>query len=390
MSEAVVVAACRTAVGTAFKGTLVRTGPQELAEAVVAEAVRRSGLPAEAFDDLLLGESRYGGGDIARHVAVTTGLTSVPGAAVNRHCASGLTTVAMAAAGIRAGMEDAVIAGGTQSSSTAPVLRLRDPQTGKWQDPWNSPAHPSTPTTPNDDMSVAVGWNAARLTGLTREEMDAGALRSHQRAVAAIDEGLFREEIVPVKALLADGSYAVFDIDEHPRRDTSMEKLAKLRPLHPEIEGFSITAGNSSGINDAAAALALTSDALAASNGLSPLAVVRGWASIGVDPEFTGLAPADAVRKALRRSGVALDAVNLFEINEAFASVAVAATRALDIDPGIVNIHGSGCSIGHPIAASGARMLTTLVHDLRRRGGGIGVAAMCAAGGQATAVVVEA
>ncbi len=389
MPEAVVVAACRTAIGTSFKGTLARTSAFDLAETVVTETVRRSGLPGEAFDDLLLGESRYGGGDIARNVAVIAGLASVPGAAVNRHCASGLTTVAMAAAGIRAGMDEAVIAGGVQSTSTAPAMRRLNPVTGRWEDPWDSPAHPSTPTAPNNDMAVAVGWNAARLAGISREEMDAWALRSHQRAIAAIDQGLLREEIVPVKALLADGSYTSFEVDEHPRRDSSAEKLARLKPLHPEIEGFSITAGNSSGINDAAAALALTSDTLAARSGLTALAVVRGWASVGVDPELTGLAPADAVRKALTRSGVDLRAVNLFEINEAFASVAVAATRALEIDPEIVNIHGSGCSLGHPVAASGARMLTTLVDDLRRRGGGIGVAAMCAGGGQATAVVIE-
>lgn len=389
MPEAVVVAACRTAIGTSFKGTLARTSAFDLAETAVTEAVRRSGLPGEAYDDLLLGESRYGGGDIARNVAVIAGLTSVPGAAVNRHCASGLSTVSMAAAGIRAGMEDAVLAGGVQSTSTAPVMRRVDPATGEWEDPWDSPAHPSTPTTPNNDMSVAVGWNAARITGISRQEMDAWALRSHLRALAAIDEGLFRDEIVPVKALLSDGSYTGFEVDEHPRRGSTAEKLAGLGPLHPEIDGFTITAGNSSGINDAASVLALTSDVLASREGLTPLATVRGWASVGVDPERTGLAPASAVRKALRRSGIEVGAVDLFEINEAFASVAVAATRELGVSEDIVNIHGSGCSLGHPVAASGARMLTTLVHDLRRRGGGIGVAAMCAGGGQASAVIVE-
>lgn len=295
----------------------------------------------------------------------------------------------MAAAGIRAGMEDAVLAGGVQSTSTAPVMRRVDPATGEWEDPWDSPAHPSTPRTPNNDMSVAVGWNAARIAGISRQEMDAWALRSHLRALAAIDEGLFRDEIVPVNALLADGSYTGFEVDEHPRRGSTAEKLAGLGPLHPEIDGFTITAGNSSGINDAASVLALTSDALASHEGLTPLATVRGWASVGVEPERTGLAPASAVRKALRRSGIEVGAVDLFEINEAFASVAVAATRELGVSEDIVNIHGSGCSLGHPVAASGARMLTTLVHDLRRRGGGIGVAAMCAGGGQASAVIVE-
>ncbi|MGA5704118.1 thiolase family protein [Peterkaempfera bronchialis] len=389
MTQAVVVATCRTAVGTAFKGTLARTGAPELADAVVGEVVRRSGLRGEAFDDLILGESRYGGGDIARHAAVTAGLTSVPGVAVNRHCASSLTTVALAAACIRAGMDEAVIAGGVQSLSTSPEMRRRDPVTGEMEERWESPAHPSTPTAPNDDMSISVGWNAARLTGLTREEQDAWALRSHHRALAAIDQGLFTEEIVPVTALLADGTTTLFSVDEYPRRGTSAEKLAALKPLHPEIEGFSVTAGNSSGLNDAAAALALTSDALAAREGLTPLATVRAWASVGVDPERTGLAPAPAIRKALSRAGVPVGAVALWEINEAFASVSLAAVRELGLDEETVNIHGSGCSIGHPVAATGARMLTTLVNDLRRRGGGIGVAAMCAGGGQATAMVVE-
>ncbi|HEY0453127.1 thiolase family protein [Actinophytocola sp.] len=390
MNEAVVVGACRTAIGRSGKGMLARTSAMELADAVVGEAVRRSGLPAERFDDVILGESLYGGGDLARYAAITTGMVDVPGLAVNRHCASGLSSVAAGAASIRAGMDDAIVAGGVQSTSTMPQSRWRVPGTGdEWVDPWLSPTHPPTPDAPNDDMSITVGWSAARLAGVSREDMDAWALRSHQRALAAIDEGRFHEEIVPVLARGVDGSRVEFVLDEQPRRDTSLERLAALKPLHPEIDGFSITAGNASGINDAAAALALASGSLADRAGLTPLAVVRGWASVGVEPASTGLAAVGAVRKALRRAGVGAAEVALWEINEAFAAVTVAGVRLLDIDPELVNTGGSGCGLGHPIAATGARMLTTLVHELRRRGGGTGVAAMCAGGGQASAVVVD-
>jgi len=388
MPEAVIVSACRTAIGTAFKGSLAETTAMELADAVVAESVRRSGLDPDRFDDVILGESLYGGGDLARHAALTAGLTGVPGLAVNRHCASGLSSVAAAAASIRAGMDDVVIAGGVQSSSTAPKSQWRTPGTQDWAG-WMSPSHPNTPDAPNDDMSITVGWNAAKLAGVTREGMDAWALRSHQKAIAAIDAGRFADEIVPVKARREDGSLAEFAVDEHPRRNSTLEKLAALKPLHPEIDGFSITAGNSSGINDAAAALTLAGGELAAHENLTVLGTVRGWASVGVDPVRTGLAPVEAVTKALSRCGLEPGQIALWEINEAFASMCVAVTRQLELDPELVNTSGSGCSLGHPVAASGARMLTTLVHELRRRGGGLGVAAMCAGGGQAGAVVVE-
>jgi acetyl-CoA C-acetyltransferase len=387
--EAVVVAAVRTPIGTAHRGTLVDTTPHELAETVLAEVLRRSGLDAADIDDVHLGESGYGGGDIARYAALSVGLTDVPGLALNRHCATSLSAVGTAAAGIRAGMERAVLAGGAHSSSTSPVAKRRVPGTTEWEDPWYPPTHVDTPEAPNMDMTITVGWNAAKEAAISREEMDAWALRSHQRAIAAIDRGAFDEEIVPVKARQKDGSFVEFAVDEHPRRSTSLEKLASLKPVHPEIEGFSITAGNSSGINDAAAALAIVADDLAAERGLAPLARILSWASVGVDPARTGTSPIKVIPKALERAGVAIGDVALWEINEAFASVPIATAKALGIDPEIINTSGSGCSLGHPIAASGARMLTTLIYELRRRGGGIGVAAMCAGGGQGGAVVVE-
>ena len=389
MTEALVVAACRTPIGTAHKGTLVDTEAQVLAEIVVGEALRRSGLRPADIDDIHFGENYYGGGDIARYVALRAGMTGVPGLAVNRHCASGLSAVSTAASGIRAGMERAVIAGGVQSSSTAPSTRRRVPGTVDEIEDYFSPTHDATPEAPNRDMSITVGWNTAVEAGLSRQELDVWALRSHQRALAAIDAGRFDEEIIPVKAARKDGSVVEFAVDEHPRRGTTLEKLASLKPLHPEIEGFSITAGNSSGINDAAAALTLASDALVTERGLTPLARVVSWSSVGVEPRRTGLSLIDAIPLALRRGGLSVGDVSLFELNEAFASVPIAACKELGIDPEIVNTSGSGCSLGHPVAASGARMLTTLIYELRRTGGGIGVASMCAGGGQGSAVVVE-
>jgi acetyl-CoA C-acetyltransferase len=388
MTDAVIVSTARTAIGTAFKGSLVDVDALELGTAAVAEAVRRSGIDAELFDDVVLGESLYGGGDLARYAAIEAGLEHVPGVAHNRHCASGLAAVVSAAATIRAGMDRVVVAGGVQSTSTSPRSTRRVPGTDDWAE-WMSPSHRDRPEAPNLDMSITVGWNAAVEAGVTREEMDAWALRSHQRAVAAADDGRFADEIFPIEVVRRDGTRATFAVDEHPRRDTTMERLASLKPLHPEIDGFSITAGNAAGLNDGAAAMVIAETGLAESLGLEPLAVVRAWASAGVAPERTGLAPILAIPKALDRAGLDIADVDLWEINEAFASMCVATTRVLGIDQSIVNVLGSGCSLGHPIAMTGARMVMSLVHELRRRGGRTGVAAMCAGGGMSTAVVVE-
>lgn len=380
MPEAVIVSALRTPVGTARKGSLRDTTAFDLAHHIVQAAA--AGLDPDRVDDVILGEGLYGGGVLARHAALTAGLTGIPGAAVNRHCAAGLAAVADAAASIRAGMDELVIAGGVNSASTAPKSAFR--VDGEWVEPWMPPTHPNRPDAPNNDMSITIGWNVAQRAGVSRAEMDAWALRSHQNAVRAIDEGRFDAELVPL-----DTPYGLFSVDEHPRRDTSLEKLAALKPLHPEIEGFSITAGNACGGNDGAAALVVASDRTAAAEGLPALATVRSWASVGVDPAETGLSPVKAIPKALSRAGLTTADVDLYEINEAFASVTVAAVRRLDLDPELVNVNGSGCSLGHPVAATGARMLVTLAHELRRRGGGIGVAAMCAGGGMGSAMVVE-
>jgi acetyl-CoA acetyltransferase family protein len=388
MPDAVIVSTARTPIATAFKGTLVDVDPFELATHVVAESVERAGIDPLLIDDVVMGESLYGGGDIARYSAIEAGLVHVPGVAHNRHCASSLAAVQSAAASIRAGMDRAVIAGGAYSQSTSPRSTRRVPGTDDWAD-WMSPSHRDSPDAPNMDMSITVGWNAAVSAGVTREEMDAWALRSHQRAVTAIDAGCFTDEIAPLEVGRRDGTTVTFAVDEHPRRETSMEKLASLKPLHPEIEGFSITAGNAAGVNDGAAAMVMVEGGLAQELGLAPLATVKAWASAGVPPHDTGLAPTIAIPKALQRAGLGVDDVDLWEINEAFASMCVATTRILGIDESVVNVLGSGCSLGHPIAMTGARMVISLTHELRRRGGGTGVAAMCAGGGMSTAVVLE-
>jgi len=388
MTEAVIVAGARTAIGTAYKGSLVNVSAFELAEAVVKELVSRADLTGDEVDDLVLAENLYGGGVIARHVAVSTGLTSVPGMALNRHCAAGLSAIATGAANIMSGMQQCVIAGGTNSQSTAPRTSWKNPATGEEHGFWISPSHPNTPTAPNMDMSLTVGHNTAVEAGLTRDDMDAWTFESHRKALAAIADGRLAEEIVPLKITAPDGASVLFEVDEHPRESTR-EKLASLKVLHPEIEGFEVTAASSAGLNDAAAAVVLMSAEKAAAKGLPVLATVKSWASVGVEPERTGMAPVDAIPKALALAGLTVADVALWEINEAFASVPIAATRALGIDPAIVNPVGSGCSLGHPISASGPRMVVSLINELRRRGGGIGVAAMCAGGGMGQAVVLE-
>ena len=388
MPDAVIVAAARTPIGTARKGTLLDVSAFDLAKYAMGEALKRSGIPGSDVDDAQMGEVLQGGGDIARYAAIELGLIEVPGVALNRHCASGMAAVQGAAASIRAGMDTVVIAGGAESMSTFPMVQKRTLFTDDWAQ-WMSPSHPEQPDAPAFDMSITVGWNTAKAAGLNRADCDAWALRSHQRAVQAIDEGRFEEEIVPIEVKMRDGSTKIFAVDEHPRRDSSMEKMASLKPLHPEIEDFPITAGNASGVNDGGAALMIVSSDYAQAHGLTPMAKIVSWASSGVNPRDTGLGPIMAIPKALERAGLKIDDVDLAEINEAFSSVPAAACRKLGLSEDITNVSGSGCSLGHPVAATGARMIITTMYELRRRGGGIGVASMCAGGGMGSATVFE-
>jgi acetyl-CoA C-acetyltransferase len=381
--DAVVVAAARTPIGRSYKGSLVGVDAFALAEIALGEVMARSGVDAATIDDIVLAESLQGGGVIGRNVAVRLGLTGVPALADNRHCAAGLSAIQIAAGSIRAGMDQVVVAGGTESLSTTP--RVFKAQPSGELEPWYSPTHPPTAEAPNRDMSITVGENTARRAGVTRAEADEWALQSNLRAAASRDQGLFADEIVPVP--LGDGR--VFEADEQPRADTTIEKLAALPVLHPELPDATVTAGNASGINDGAAAVMVTSDEFAAAHGLRPLGRVRSWGSVGVEPAQTGLAPVFAIPKALERAGMKITDVDLFEINEAFCSMAVACTRELGLDREVVNVNGSGCGLGHPVAATGTRMVVTMLHELRRRGGTVGCVSMCAGGGMGSAMVIE-
>jgi acetyl-CoA acetyltransferase family protein len=389
MTDAVIISAARTPIGRANKGSLVDVDAFELARVALGAAVERSGVDTADIDDLVLAESLQGGGVIGRYTAVTLGLDHVPGMADNRHCAAGLSAVQIAAGGILAGMDQLVVAGGTESLSSMPQSLKSTPASARDYKPWMSASHPETPDAPAFDMSITVGENTSRLAGLTRADLDEWAAKSHASACESVDNGYFETEIVPVEVPDGAGGKFLFTTDEHPRPGTTVETLGALRPLHPELDDPTITAGNSAGLNDAAAAVVLASSDYAAAHGHTPMARIRSWASVGVTPAATGMAPIDAIPKALARAGLSIGDIDLFEINEAFCSVPVAASRALGIGYDILNVNGSGCSLGHPIAATGARMVVTMVNELARRDLTLGVVSMCAGGGMGSALVLE-
>ena len=268
-----------------------------------------------------------------------------------------------------------------------PVLFAKSPAPFGGMERFSPPSHPDSPEAPNMNVLITVGENTARECGITREESDFWSYHSHMRAVAATEDGRFADEIVPVTVPAGRGDTVTVALDEHPRADTTLERLAALPSLTgPEGQ---VTAGNSSGIADGGAGLVLTSRAYAEAHSLAPLATVRAWNSCGIEPARTGLAPTVCVPRALNRAGLSESDVDLVEINEAFATMAVACSRKLGFPHDIVNVNGGGIGLGHPIAASGARILVTLVHELRRRGGGIGVGTLCAGGGMGSATVLE-
>ncbi|HMK98724.1 MAG TPA: thiolase family protein [Acidimicrobiales bacterium] len=388
MTDAVIVAGARTPIGRSYKGALVDVDAFALGETAVQAAIDRSGVDPQTIDDIVLAESLQGGGVIARHVAIRLGLAGVPGLADNRHCAGGLSAIQIAAGSIKAGMDRVVVAGGTESLSSVPRLLKAVPASSGQLEPWYSPTHPATEQAPNRDMSITVGENTARMAGVSRLDSDTWALHSNLRAAAARDEGLFAAEIVPVP-LPADGGAARFEADEQPRADTTLDKLAALPVLHPELPGATVTAGNSSGIHDGAAAVMVVDDDFASAHGLEVLGRIRSWASVADAPERTGLTPTLAIPKALERAGMKTGDVDVFEINEAFCSMAVACTRALRIEHDIVNVRGSGCGLGHPVAATGTRMVITMLYELRRRGATVGCVSMCAGGGMGSAMVLD-
>ena len=388
MPDAVVLSAVRTPVGR-YGGGLAGVRPDDLAALAVAAAVERAGVPAGEIEDVWLGCANQAGEDnrnVARFAALLAGLPdSVAGVTVNRLCASGLAAVVGACHAVIAGDGDLFVAGGVESMSRAPLVTpkpeaayprgdrtLYDTTLG-WR--FVNPRYAerfSTATMGETGDNVADRWN------VSREDQDAFALESQRRWAEADAEGRFADELVAAGEL---------ERDEHPRPDTSAEKLASLKPAFG-TEG-TVTAGNASGINDGAAALVVASAERARAMGIEPLGTFRGSAVAGVDPAVMGIGPIPAVRKLLDRAGVGVDELDLVELNEAFASQSVAVIRELGLDPATVNVSGGAIAIGHPLGMSGARLVVTLLHELRRRGGRYGVATMCVGVGQGQAALFE-
>jgi 3-oxoadipyl-CoA thiolase len=392
VTDAFITAAVRTPVGRAG-GVLADMRPDDLAAVALRGVLQRGGIPGDRVDDVILGCANQAGEDnrnVARMAALLAGLpVEVPGQTVNRLCGSGLQAVTAATHAIRAGEGDLFLAGGVESMTRAPQVMLKS---GKAWDRTPPIIADSTvgwrfinPRMPKQ-WTISLGETAEKvgsMYGIGRREQDAFALESQRRAGAASAEGVFDEEIVPVE--VPDGD--TICRDETPRAGLTLESLGKLKPAF--ITDGSVTAGTSSGINDGAAALSIASEAAMDQLGLRPLARVIATAVAGVDPSCMGLGPIPATRKALARAGLRTEQLDLVELNEAFAVQAIACIRELQLDPTRVNIYGGAIALGHPLGASGAKILTTLVHALKRTGGRYGLATMCIGVGQGIAVVVE-
>src|SRR5919198_322272 len=397
MQDAVIVDALRTPIGRQA-GALKDIRPDDLAALVIAELVKRSGLDPAEIEDVILGCANQAGEDnrnVARMALLLAGLpTSVGGQTVNRLCGSGLQALNSAAQAIQTEQGEVFVAGGVESMTRAPLVM------GKPSEAFprgNQTMYDSTlgwrfinPKLAEAHHPYSMGEtaeNVAEKWGISRQEQDEFALRSQQRAVAAIDGGRFEAEIVPVEVPQRRGESIRVSVDEHPRRDTTLEKLAGLKPAFRK-EG-TVTAGNSSGINDGAAGLLVTSRQAAGRHGLKPRARVVATAVAGVDPAYMGVGPIPATRKALERAGLKIDDMDLVELNEAFAAQSLACARDLEIDPDKLNVNGGAIALGHPLGCSGARLMTTLLYELERRDGRYGLATMCIGVGQGIATIVE-
>ena len=385
MAEAVILSAVRTPVGR-YGGALAGVRPDDLAALAISAAVERAGVRSEQIEDVYFGAANQAGEDnrnVARMAALLAGLPEeVAGVTVNRLCASGLSAVIGACHAIRAGDGELFVAGGVESMSRAPLV-MGKPESGDqtvWDTTlgWRFPNPRMESMFPLESMGE-TGENVAERWSISREEQDAFALESQRRWAAADEAGRFAEELVPVGDV---------ERDEHARPDTSAEKLAALKPAFRE--GGSLTAGNSSGINDGAAALVVASEKKAEQLGSQPLGRFVGSAVAGVDPRVMGVGPVPAVRKLLERVGLDVDDLDLVELNEAFASQSLQVIRELGLDPERVNVNGGAIAIGHPLGMSGARLVVSLLHELRRREGRYGLATLCVGVGQGQAAIFEA
>jgi 3-oxoadipyl-CoA thiolase len=388
VSRAVVLAGVRTPIGR-YGGALSGVRPDDLAALVIREAVERAGVPAGEIEDVWFGAANQSGEDnrnVARMAALLAGLPdAVAGVTVNRLCASGLAAVVGACHAVVAGDGDLFVAGGAESMSRAPFVT---PKPDKPFPRGDRPLHDTTLgwrfTNPRlmelfpPEAMGETGENVAERWGVSREDQDAFALDSQRRWAAADEAGRFADELVPVGEAVRD---------EHPRPDTNAEKLAALRPAFRE--GGTVTAGNSSGINDGAAALVIASEERARELGVEPLGAFVGSAVAGVDPRVMGIGPIPAVHKVLERTGVSVEQIDLVELNEAFASQSLAVIRELGLDREKVNVNGGAIAVGHPLGMSGARLVVSLLHELRRRGGRYGLATLCVGVGQGQAALFE-
>ena len=403
MPEAVILSAVRTPIG-AHGGALASVRPDDLAALVIREAIQRAGVEAEAIEEIYLGCANQAGEDnrnVARMAGLLAGVpVEVAAVTFNRLCASGLQAVNAAARAIRAGEGEIYVAGGVESMSRAPYAVSKNEQAYAWGNQtlwdttlgWRFP----NPRIAEQYGIDAMGETAENLLelhpGISRQQQDAFAVESHRRALAAIDKGIFAQEIVPVSIPQRKGDPMIVDTDERPRRDTTPEGLARLKPAFRK-DG-SVTAGNASGINDGAAALVLASDRQAAALGLKPWARIVASAAAGVPPRIMGIGPVPATRKALQRAGLSVQDIRLVELNEAFAAQALVVMQELELNPELTNVNGGAVALGHPLGCSGARILTTLLHEMRRRAPDearpyYGLATLCVGVGQGEATIVE-
>jgi acetyl-CoA C-acetyltransferase len=389
--DVVIAGACRTPIGS-FGGVLKDLSAVDLATTVIKEALQRAHLPPADVGDVILGCVLQAGAgmNVARQAAIKSGLpVEVPGETVNRVCGSGLQAVVHAVEAIRVGYVDAVVAGGTESMSNAPYI-LKGARwgyrMGHGEVVDSMLAEGLTCAMNACHMGITAEEVASRWN-VSREDQDRFAAESQRRAVQAIETGAFKDEVVPVMVPQRKGEPLRVDTDEYPRPGTTAEKLAALKPAFRK-DG-TVTAGNASGINDGAAAMVVATAAKARQIGAAPLARILAYVSTGVDPKIMGIGPVSAVRKVLERAGLTIGQIDLFELNEAFAAQSLAVVRELGADPARVNVNGGAIALGHPIGASGARVLTTLVYALRARRLRYGVASLCIGGGMGIAMAVE-
>ncbi|MGI5853197.1 MAG: acetyl-CoA C-acetyltransferase [Bacillota bacterium] len=392
MGEVVIASAVRTAIGS-FMGTLSNTPAVDLGTVVIKEALRRANAAPEEIDEVIMGQILQAGlgQNPTRQAALKAGIPfEVPAMTVNKVCGSGLKAVALAAQAVASGDADLIVAGGMENMSLAPYLLPKARagyRMGHDQIIDSMILDGLTCATGNCHMGMTAE-NIAEKYGITREEQDQFALGSQHKAEAAMKGGHFKEEITPVMIPQRKGDPIVFDTDEFPRHGSTLEQLAKLRPAFKK-EGGTVTAGNASGINDGAAAVVVCSAEKAKQLGVTPLAVIRSYASAGVDPAYMGLGPVPATRKALAKAGMTINDLQLIEANEAFAAQALGVSRELGWDPSIVNVNGGAIALGHPVGASGARILVTLLYAMKARNAQKGLATLCIGGGMGIAVVVE-